>query len=152
MSGGSKRFVISVSGSNRAAAAAVARAKVYGLGWIGTHVSEIEVIAIPISFPPTPNKTIPGFRITIEAAEQRGYGQDLMAATMSRRFPRGTAVRTRSVGYNFAGGARHAMPAGSAGVIKSRIGTNLRVEFPDLPGRTFVYTPHDLERLEGGGS
>jgi hypothetical protein len=151
MIGQPRHFIITVSGMDRTAAIGAARSRVYSQGWIKTHVANVEVIDIPVfaGIPPTKQKTIPGFRITIEVAERRGGEGHAVFSWLPGlwRLPRGAQVRTRVPGYNYVGGARHTMPAGSLGVIRSRIGPNLRVEFPEVPGHTFIYAPQGLERV-----
>jgi hypothetical protein len=129
------------------AAAATGRRYAYRAGFIGLRVLEVT------EQPNQASGSLAGmreFRVTMSALERR-VGDQLEARKRyyrlqeHRQWPAGSAVRANVPGIDYSDGRRHTMPAGSVGVIASRVHPNFRVTFVDAPGRAFLYAPQDLE-------
>lgn len=126
----------------------VARADAYALGWAQVRIELEQMSGGP--YPPVRGLVQYHWLARIKAV-RRVSGDRLnaweQAGRLSGRIKPGARVRTLVGGENWSGGTRHIMPSGSIGVVRRRVGRGpyLRVCFPQVPARTFVYSPDGLE-------
>ena len=145
-----ERFRFKIIAPSRERAVSAARREAYKRGWIGTHLASCEPSSVVLFPAPTgPNTTTPTWDIVLEVGEQRGPNWNFQANALMRfrRIRAGVRVKTLAEGVNHAGGSRHVMPAGSIGVVHSRLGAGVRVRFDEVPGHSFIYAAQHLERV-----
>lgn len=117
------------------------------MGWARTSLVKLD--RTPVS----PGSTHEHVEITLKGAGSRVADSAPDQSSMReewqirRGLRKGMVVRTLSVGYNFAAGAHHTMPAGAVGTIVVRDGIVVRVRFSEIPGHSFGYAPSALEVL-----
>lgn len=139
-------YSVFVEGDERKAAE-LARRLAYERGWAGLKV----VNTIELAKPAYSRQC--HFKVTLIAVEQRVGGPVTAMAHWAKHWGTGrgpalgTAVRTRSVGVDYSGGVRHAIPPGAIGTIVGHRYPNMLVSFPELPGHRILYASQDLEIL-----
>jgi hypothetical protein len=131
-------------------ARALARGDAYEHGWAQVRVT---LTPMPWGGIPAPlTKGLPQSRWMAHLTGQKRVSapSNTWAWSYATHVKAGARVRTRTSGENWAGGTRHTMPPGSVGVIIRRVGRgpHVRVAFPEVPGRTFIYSPDSLEFLD----
>lgn len=147
MSAGTDQHTFRYATSNVPRAIAQARRAMRLMGWARTSLVKLD--RTPVS----PGSTYEHVEITLKGTGSRvaSLGLEPFANRaewdVRRGLAKGMAVRTLSVGFNFAGGAHHTMPAGAIGTIVEKDGIVVRVRFSEIPGHSFGYAPSALEVL-----